>query len=134
MKGEENTSGMIIVFGVLIITLLTMGVGMSMFGGIELPESEKSNLSGENIEAEVAEMADDCWRKGGKGTEIKRIDCFRAEVNLEREVKERDIARRLEELPGQRLKVDEDLEFQNAEELRITYAPETRSINVSRLR
>lgn len=134
MKGEENVSGMVMVIGVLVITLLTIGIGMSMFGGVSLPSSSDSNLSDENLEAELADLSDQCWRKSGKGSEIKRIDCFQVSINTEREIERDDISLRLEEVPSGRFKLEKGLEFQDIEKLRVTYSPKTKTINLSKLR
>lgn len=132
-KGEENVSGMIIVVGILIITLLTVGLGISMFGGVEIPSSDTQNISGDAAESELAEISDKCWRKSGKGSELKRIDCFQTNIDVERELEKQVIAESLEQLPRERLYVNENLNFDQAESLRVTYAPKTRTINISRL-
>ncbi len=133
-KGEGEVSGSIMVMGVLVITLLTVGIGISMFGNVDTPGLTISNLSGDGLENDLANLADQCWRRSGKGSEIKRIDCFRPTVNTEREIDSETVASRLEEVPQSRFKISNSLDFSSTEELRISYLPKTRSINVSRMR
>jgi hypothetical protein len=133
-KGEEAVSGMIIIIGVLLLTLMTVGIGMAMFSGLNPPSNEKQNLSEQQLAAKLGSLSDECWRKSGKGTEIKRIDCFRAKINSSKDLDKNKIRNRLREVPEPRLGVRPGLDFSKAEEVRIYFIPETKSINISKIR
>ena len=133
MKGEDNISSMIIIFGGIIITLLTIGLGSSMFSSVENPGEADANVS-EETESKLASLADECWRESWRGTELERIDCSLARIDTDEEVEESNIRLRLEELPEERLGIDENLDFTDSSELRIRYSPETRTVNISRIR
>lgn len=132
-KGMEQTTGMIFVVGILVVTLLTVGMGSSMFSAVNIPLDDTQSPD-EQVELKLANYADRCWRKAGKGSSIERIDCFSVRLNGTEEVDEDAVKDLLQDLPDPRLNFSSDFFTDSRIESKVSYRPETRSVNVSKVR
>jgi hypothetical protein len=118
---------MIFVIGALMLSVLTVGLGISMFSGSKIPEPGTINVS---KPGKMADLVEGCWRESGRGTSMERMDCFR--VFLESDMEASSVRARVENVPQQRFEVP-DIDFSSVDVAKVSYLPETRTVNVSKV-
>lgn len=133
-KGEENVTGMIFVIGILVVTLLTVGIGLSMFSGVKLPLSDDQRVSEDSTAGDLAGYADRCWRQGGQGSSNQRIDCFTVEINSTEDLNRDIVNDSLEELPRDRFLIKSDVIGKKDIVSKVSYLPDEKVVEVSLLR
>jgi hypothetical protein len=106
---DEAVQGAIFVIGALILTVMTVGIGISVFSSVDIPKTGTVNVS---RPGELAELIKSCWRESDSGSSIKRMDCYKAQVDAE--FGAADVRSQVSELPSSRFNVP-DLEFSSVE-------------------
>lgn len=132
-KGEENTTGAIFVMGTLIVMLLTVGIGSSMFSNINIQKETNKNPQ-KNFESRIADYADKCWRRSNQGSSLEEIDCFTFRINDTKDIKESNVEKVLEDLPEDNLNISKDFKQDKKFLSKVSYLPKESIIKISKLR
>ncbi|MDY6788385.1 MAG: hypothetical protein SVV03_00310 [Candidatus Nanohaloarchaea archaeon] len=126
---RAQTSQFIILTGIIVIVLGMIAGGWMLLEDISVPDKKMQEARGslEDVSTKVGSLAENCWKRAGRGSAKRSIDCYRVRLRTPRTVKREEVVDKLGDLPESRLEMEEPLDGDMA---KISYNPDTGDIEV----
>ncbi|MFB6174644.1 MAG: hypothetical protein ABEJ87_01565 [Candidatus Nanohalobium sp.] len=133
IKHKGEVSQAVIVIGILALVFITVSTAYLSLNKVELPQDQNQVIQGNHlrVSGKLAALADSCWRKAGKGTRSKVMDCFKVKVYSNATVTESNISRDLEVLSRNKLGLTGGPIPDREVRLEVTYLPVEKRVNIS---